>query len=131
MKIKCIHHVAIICSDYEKSKHFYIDILGFKPINEIYRKDRDSFKLDLEIGGKYQIELFSFVNPPRRLSYPEACGLRHLALGVDNIDDFVTYLKSNGLDIEDGIIRMDDITSRRFAFLHDPDGLPIEIYEEQ
>jgi len=77
-----IHHTAIICSNYEKSKHFYVNILGLQVLNEFYRKERDSYKLDLAIGLNYVLELFSFPNPPARPSRPEACGLRHIAFGV-------------------------------------------------
>lgn len=92
MFINKIHHIAIICSDYEKSKNFYVNILGFKILNEIYRSERKSYKLDLEIAGEYQIELFSFPSPPERITSPEARGLRHLAFEVDNIEDFIKYL---------------------------------------
>lgn len=127
MKIKKIHHVAIICSDYEKSKYFYVNILGFEIIQETLRTSRNSYKLDLRVGNGDQIELFSFPNSPKRLTRPEACGLRHLALEVDNIDESVDYLKSHNLEVED--IRIDEITGKRFTFFPDPDGLPLEIYE--
>ena len=127
MKIKKIHHVAIICSDYEKSKHFYVKILRFKIIQETWRKTRNSYKLDLCIGNSNQIELFSFPDSPKRLTRPEACGLRHLALEVDNIDESVDYLKSHGIEVEN--IRIDEITGKRFTFFPDPDKLPLEIYE--
>lgn len=127
MKIKKIHHVAIICSDYEKSKHFYVNILGFEIIQETLRKMRNSYKLDLLVGNGDRIELFSFPNSPKRLTRPEACGLRHLALEVDNINESIDYLKSHNLEVED--IRIDEITGKRFTFFPDPDGLPLEIYE--
>ncbi|NEO56502.1 MULTISPECIES: VOC family protein [unclassified Okeania] len=127
MKIKSFNHVAIICSDYEKSKHFYVNILGFEIIQETWRKPRNSYKLDLLVGSGDRIELFSFPNPPKRLTRPEACGLRHLALEVDNIDESVDYLKSHNIEVED--IRIDEITGKRFTFFPDPDGLPLEIYE--
>ena len=126
MNLKKIHHVAIIASDYEKSKHFYVNILGLKIIIEVYRKERNSYKLDLKLGDS-QIELFSFPNPPKRPSYPEACGLRHLAFEVTNIEETVEELKENGIDVED--IRVDEYTNRKFTFFEDPDGLPLELYE--
>lgn len=127
MKLNKIHHIAIICSDYEKSKDFYVRILGLNPIREVFRQERDSYKLDLQVNGDYQIELFSFPNPPKRPSYPEAAGLRHLAFEVDDIDEAVEDLLGHGLDIEP--IRLDPFTDRRFTFFADPDGLPIELYE--
>jgi glyoxylase I family protein len=127
MKLNKIHHIAIICSDYEKSKDFYVRILGLNPIREVFRQERDSYKLDLQVNGDYQIELFSFPNPPNRPSYPEAAGLRHLAFEVDDIDAAVEDLLGHGLDVEP--IRLDPFTERRFTFFADPDGLPIELYE--
>ncbi|NEO94570.1 MAG: VOC family protein [Moorea sp. SIO3G5] len=127
MKTKGFHHVAIICSDYEKSKQFYVDILGFSIIEETFRAARNSYKLDLQVGDGDRIELFSFPNPPERVSRPEACGLRHLAFQVDDIQASVNYLKSKGLDVE--IIRIDEHTGKRFTFFQDPDGLPLEMYE--
>jgi len=127
MKITGIHHVAIICSNYECSKKFYVEVLGFSIINETYRAQRNSYKLDLQVGENHQIELFSFPNPPQRVSNPEACGLRHLAFEVDDIDQTVYYLKSKGVEVED--IRVDEITSKKFTFFKDPDNLPLEIYE--
>lgn len=126
MNFKNIHHVAIISSNYEKSKNFYTKILGLEIIREVYREDRDSYKLDLKIGNS-QIELFSFRNPPKRLSYPEACGLRHLALAVNNIEEVINELKLNGIDTEE--VRIDEFTNCKFTFFEDPDGLPIELYE--
>ncbi|NEO70467.1 VOC family protein [Moorena sp. SIO3H5] len=127
MKTKGFHHVAIICSDYEKSKQFYVDILGFPIIEETFRAARNSYKLDLQVGDGDRIELFSFPNPPERVSRPEACGLRHLAFQVDDIEASVNYLKSQGLDVER--IRIDEHTGKRFTFFQDPDGLPLEMYE--
>ncbi|NEO49376.1 MAG: VOC family protein [Moorea sp. SIO4A3] len=127
MKTKGFHHVAIICSDYEKSKQFYVDILGFSIIEETFRAARKSYKLDLQVGDGDRIELFSFPNPPERVSRPEACGLRHLAFKVDDIEASVNYLKSKGVDVE--IIRIDEHTGKRFTFFQDPDGLPLEMYE--
>lgn len=126
MKLNRIHHVAIICSDYETSKNFYVNILGLKVIREIYRKERHSYKLDLEIGDS-QLELFSFSTPPKRPSYPEACGLRHLAFAVNNIESNVKELADIGINVEP--IRIDEFTEKKFTFFSDPDGLPIELYE--
>ena len=123
----CIHHIAIICSDYPRSKHFYVEILGFEIVREIYRNDRQSFKLDLRVGAQYQLELFSFPNPPIRPSSPEACGLRHLAFEVENVEDTVRRLRDRGVEVEP--IRVDEFTKKAFTFFRDPDNLPIEIYE--
>ncbi|HKJ30215.1 MAG TPA: VOC family protein [Balneolales bacterium] len=127
MNLKKIHHVAIICSDYEKSKYFYHNILGLDIIKETYRKNRDSYKLDLAVGGVYQIELFSFPNPPERPSYPEAAGLRHLAFEVEDLEMTIQNLKAYNINIEG--IRRDPLTQKRFTFFQDPDGLPLELYE--
>jgi glyoxylase I family protein len=127
MNLKRIHHVAIICSDYERSKHFYVNVLGLEVIHEHYRKERNSYKLDLKVNEYDQIELFSFENPPKRLSYPEACGLRHLAFEVENIEKAIAHLHKHDIEVEP--IRMDPITGKRFTFFADPDGLPIELYE--
>lgn len=127
MNTNGIHHVAIICSDYEQSKHFYVNILGFSVIQETFRSARNSYKLDLQVGSHDQIELFSFPNPPKRVSNPEACGLRHLAFEVENIDESVAELKSHEIEVEP--IRIDEMTGKRFTFFQDPDGLPLEIYE--
>ena len=124
---KRLHHVAIICSDYAKSKHFYIEILGFEIVREVYREERRSYKLDLKIGNHYQIELFSFPKPPARISGPEACGLRHIAFEVENVEDAVKKLTAKGVKFEP--IRVDEFTQKRFTFFRDPDNLPIEIYE--
>ncbi|WP_324829306.1 SMU1112c/YaeR family gloxylase I-like metalloprotein [Qipengyuania zhejiangensis] len=128
MKLNKIHHVAIICSDYQKSKRFYVDILGLKVVMETYREERNSYKLDLAVGGDYQIELFSFNNPPERTSYPEARGLRHLAFEVDDIEEAVIELEANGVGMEP--VRIDPVTEKRFTFFADPDGLPLELYEK-
>jgi glyoxylase I family protein len=128
MEIKAIHHVAIICSDYEKSKKFYVEVLGCSTIKETFRSERNSYKLDLQVGnGSAMIELFSFPHPPKRVNNPEACGLRHLAFAVENIDESVAYLQSKQIDVEE--IRLDEITEKRFTFFRDPDNLPLEIYE--
>jgi len=125
--ISGIHHIAIICSDYSASKKFYTEVLGFEILREIYRNERDSWKLDLKINGQYQIELFSFPNPPTRPSRPEACGLRHLALLVSDIQTSIDLLASKGVVCEP--LRIDPYTSKKFTFLSDPDGMPIELYE--
>ncbi|MGA9393041.1 MAG: VOC family protein [Candidatus Sulfotelmatobacter sp.] len=122
-----IHHVAIICSDYPKSKRFYVEVLGFKIVRETYREDRRSFKLDLQVGDQYQIELFSFPSPPARLSFPEACGLRHISFEVEDVQETVRKLQSRGVDAEP--IRIDESTNKSFTFFRDPDGLPIEVYQ--
>ncbi|ETS98305.1 VOC family protein [Providencia alcalifaciens] len=126
MKLNKIHHVAIICSDFAKSKHFYCQILGLQLLSEYYRPENDSWKADLAFGEHYQIELFSFTNPPKRLSYPEATGLRHLAFEVDNIEEWIAYLAQHQVVCEG--VRIDPYTQKRFTFLADPDGLPLELY---
>jgi glyoxylase I family protein len=122
-----IHHAAIICSDYEVSKHFYVEVLGLKVIAENYRQSRQSFKLDLALPGGGQIELFSFPNAPLRPSYPEARGLRHLAFEVENVATAKAQLEQRGVRVE--VIRIDEYTNMRFVFFADPDGLPLELYE--
>jgi len=125
--INKLHHIAIICKDYEKSKKFYVELLGFSIEQEIYREERQSFKLDLSLNGSYVIELFSFPNPPARLSHPEATGLRHIAFEVSDIEECIRILDENNVKSE--AIRVDEFTNRKFTFLTDPDGLPIELYE--
>lgn len=125
--IKGIHHIAIICSDYKISKHFYTDILGFEVLAEHYRSERRSWKLDLRAGPDIHIELFSFDSPPSRPSHPEAAGLRHVAFAVDNIEAAVHDLKTKGIKFED--MRTDEYTGKKFIFFADPDDLPIELYE--
>lgn len=127
IRLNSIHHIAIICSDYQKSKHFYTSILGLEIIQEIYREERQSFKLDLALNGIYTIELFSFPNPPQRVSRPEAVGLRHLAFEVNSIVKTRDQLIEKGIISEE--IRTDEFTQKRFFFIEDPDGLPIEFYE--
>lgn len=127
IKLNSIHHVAIICSNYQVSKKFYTEILGFKVHAEHYREARKSFKLDLKLGERYCVELFSFQNPPPRVSGPEACGLRHLAFEVDDIDMAVQWLEEKGVAVEP--IRTDEYTGKRFTFVADPDDLPLEFYE--
>ena len=122
-----IHHIAIICSDYEVSKKFYTEVLGLNIIREVYREERQSYKLDLAIGEHYVIELFSFPNPPARPSRPESCGLRHLAFSVENVEEKRNELISKGLECEE--IRIDEFTDKKFFFTTDPDNLPLEFYE--
>lgn len=128
LKINRVHHIAIICSDYERSKHFYTVVLGFKAVREVYREARRSYKLDLEVGNQYQIELFSFPGPPARPSRPEAVGLRHLAFEVDDVEEAKQEIEKHDVVVED--IRVDEFTGKRFTFFADPDGLPIELYEK-
>ena len=125
--LKNIHHIAIICSDYEVSKKFYTEVLGLTIIQEIYRTERQSYKLDLALNDNYAIELFSFPNPPKRVSRPEASGLRHLAFAVDNLEVIINHLNQNQIISEP--IRIDEFTGKRFTFISDPDDLPIEFYE--
>ena len=127
MKVNRINHVAIICSNYEVSKKFYTEVLGLLIIKETFRDSRNSYKLDLQVGKNDQIELFSFSQPPRRASNPEACGLRHLSFEVNDIEETVLYLKSHNVAVE--YIRIDEITGKRFTFFKDPDDIPLEIYE--
>jgi len=127
LKLNRVHHIAIICSDYQKSKHFYTDILGLNIVREVYREQRQSYKLDLEVAGQYQVELFSFPNPPARPSRPESAGMRHLAFEVDDIDEAVAHIEKYGIVVE--LIRIDEFTGKRYTFFADPDGLPIEFVE--
>ena len=126
--LNAIHHVAIICSDYQVSKRFYTELLGLKVLAENYRAGRDSWKLDLSLPSGNQIELFSFPNPPARPSQPEAQGLRHLAFVVDNVAEFAAYLTAQGVAVEP--IRIDEYTGKAFTFFQDPDGLPLELYQQ-
>ncbi|WAH36613.1 SMU1112c/YaeR family gloxylase I-like metalloprotein [Alicyclobacillus dauci] len=128
MKLNRIHHVAIICSDYERSKAFYTNVLGLQIIEETYRAERQSYKLDLRLTNGDQIELFSFPDRPARPSYPEALGLRHLAFQVDDIEQAVAELEEKGIVVE--TIRVDAVTGKRFTFFEDPDKLPLELYEK-
>jgi glyoxylase I family protein len=127
MQLSKIHHVAIICSDYSRSKKFYCETLGLRIIAEAYRSERQSYKLDLALPDGTQIELFSFPNPPARLSRPEACGLRHLAFEVMDVTATKIELEQKGIAVE--AIRIDEYTGRKFTFFADPDGLPLELYE--
>jgi glyoxylase I family protein len=125
---KRIHHIAIICSDYQRSKTFYTQVLKLDILRETYREERLSYKLDLGLNGTYIIELFSFPDPPKRPSQPESCGLRHLAFVVENLDETVAEFALNGVASEP--VRIDALTGRRFTFISDPDDLPIELYEQ-
>ena len=125
--LKGLHHVALIASDYKRSLHFYTEILGLELLSEIYRADRQSWKADLGLNGKYLLELFSFPQPAVRPSYPEATGLRHLAFAVSILENCIDALREKGISCEP--IRIDELTKKRFTFLRDPDGLPIELYE--
>ena len=125
--LKRIHHVAVICSDYARSKHFYTEILGLRVIAENYRAHRDSYKLDLALPDGGQIELFSFPGAPARPSRPEAQGLRHLAFVVDDVEATVAFLTAKGVEVEE--IRIDEYTLKKFTFFADPDGLPLELYQ--
>lgn len=127
INISKIHHTAIICADYEASKKFYTDVLGLTIVREVYRAERDSYKLDLALNGHYIIELFSFPAPPSRPSRPEAAGLRHLAFEVADIDETINFLHNKDIAYEP--LRVDEFTGSRFTFIADPDGLPIEFYE--
>ena len=127
LDLKGIHHIAIICSNYSVSKAFYTEVLGFEILQEVYREERDSYKLDLALNGQYIIELFSFPDPAERPSYPEANGLRHLAFAVEDIEKQVALLKNLGIKTEP--IRVDETSDKKFTFFTDPDGLPLELYE--
>ncbi|WP_018930393.1 SMU1112c/YaeR family gloxylase I-like metalloprotein [Gracilibacillus lacisalsi] len=122
-----IHHIAVICSDYQVSKDFYVNKLGLSIIKEVYREERNSYKLDLALHDRYVMELFSFPDPPERPSFPETCGLRHLAFSVEDVKETAAVLEEKGIPVEE--IRVDPITNKRFTFFQDPDQLPIEIYE--
>lgn len=125
--IRYIHHIAIIASDFQRSKQFYCQILGFTLDNECYREARDSWKAELSLHGHYTLELFSFPHPPQRPSYPEACGLRHLAFAVEDLDRAIAYLRGQGIICE--AVRIDPDSGKAFTFFADPDGLPLELYQ--
>ncbi|WP_428613114.1 MULTISPECIES: SMU1112c/YaeR family gloxylase I-like metalloprotein [Pseudoalteromonas] len=127
MELLGIHHAAIICSNYNKSKHFYTEVLKLPIIHELYRAERDSYKLDLALPDGSQLELFSFPGAPQRPSYPEAQGLRHLAFKVADIANAKEYLEQQGISVEE--IRVDEITGKQFTFFADPDDLPLELYQ--
>ncbi len=124
--LDAIHHVAVIASDYRRSRRFYVEVLGLEVIAEVFREARGSWKCDLRVGAA-QIELFSFPDPPPRASRPEACGLRHLAFSVDRLDPVIGRLQAAGVAVEP--VRVDQHTGCRFTFFADPDGLPLELYE--
>lgn len=128
LNLENIHHIAIICSNYDISKKFYTEILGLQILQEVYRAERDSYKLDLALNDNYVIELFSFPQVPARPSRPEAAGLRHLAFAVNDIHSAHSFLLQNNIYIE--AIRTDEYTGKRFTFFQDPDGLPLELYEK-
>ncbi|EJL6262265.1 VOC family protein [Vibrio cholerae] len=125
--LKRIHHAAIICADYPRSKAFYTEILGLRVVAENYRAARDSYKLDLALPDGSQIELFSFPNAPERPSFPEAQGLRHLAFVVDDVAEIKAQLEQQGVSVEP--IRIDEYTGKAYTFFADPDGLPLELYQ--
>jgi glyoxylase I family protein len=126
--LKRIHHAAIICADYDASKRFYVECLGLRVLAENFRAQRNSYKLDLVLPDGGQIELFSFPGAPARPSYPEAQGLRHLAFVVEDVDACKAQLEAMGITVE--AVRTDEYTGKRFVFFADPDGLPLELYEE-
>lgn len=126
MNLKKVHHIAVIGSSYERSKHFYVDLLGFSIVRENYRPERDDYKIDLQLDGM-ELELFIMKNCPMRPSCPEAYGLRHLAFAVDSVDDAVRELNQRGIITEP--IRFDPYTGKKMTFFHDPDNLPLEIHE--
>jgi glyoxylase I family protein len=128
LKLNSIHHIAVICKDYNASKHFYTEVLGCTIKQEVFRKERNSYKLDLSVNGQYGIELFSFPNPPARPSRPEATGLRHIAFEVDDINETVEELAKHNIVAEP--VRIDEFTNKKFTFIADPDDLPIEFYEK-
>lgn len=127
LMLKKVHHIAIICSNYAASKQFYTAVLGFSIVREVYRQERDSYKLDLVLNGDYIIELFSFPDPPPRPGRPEACGLRHLAFEVDDVAAVAAALLQKNVITEP--VRVDEFTGKKFTFFADPDGLPLELYE--
>ncbi len=122
-----VHHIAVIASDFERSKAFYIDVLGLRLRSEVYRSERDSWMADLELHGRYVVELFSFPDPPPRVNRPEAAGLRHLAFEVADVPESLAELDRLGVRHEE--IRVDPHTGKQMAFFFDPDGLPLELYQ--
>jgi len=128
LHIQSIHHVAILTDNYELSKQFYTEVMGFTVLKETYRAERQSYKLDLLINGKYQVELFSFPEYKERNSFPESKGLRHLAFAVENVDDSYLFLKEKGVQVQQ--VRTDEITGKKFLFFYDPNGQPLELYEQ-
>jgi glyoxylase I family protein len=128
INLNSVHHIAIICLDYDRSRDFYTRLLGLTIIRETFRAERNSYKLDLALNGEFVVELFSIPGSPPRPSYPEAAGLRHLAFEVDRIDEVCQYLKNLGIPFDP--VRIDSLTGKQFTFIADPDGLPIEFYEK-
>jgi len=128
LQLNRVHHIAVICSDYARSKIFYTEILGLTIVRETFREERHSYKLDLSLNGIYVIELFSFPHTPSRLSQPEATGLRHIAFEVDNLDVTIALLNDKNIIAEP--VRIDEWTGKKFTFIKDPDDLPIEFYEK-
>lgn len=127
MNLSAIHHVAIIVSDYEKAKDFYVEKLRFPVIRENYRPDRKDWKIDLQLSDSVELEIFVEPNAPERVNYPEACGLRHLAFQVVSVEETVKELEKSGIVCEP--IRIDEYTGKKMTFFADPDGLPLEIHE--
>ena len=127
LKIEKIHHVAILTDNYEVSKRFYTEVLGFEILAEVYRAERQSYKLDLSVNGVYQIELFSFPEYRERASFPEAKGLRHLAFAVADVAAAYLYLKEKSVEVQE--VRVDEYTGKKFLFFNDPNGQPLELYE--
>ena len=127
MNLSQIHHIAIIVSDYEASKDFYVNKLGFQIVRENYRPERNDWKLDLKVNETTELEIFGVKNPPGRVTRPDAAGLRHLAFFTDNIEETVAELKEKGIVTEP--IRVDEFSGKKFTFFADPDGLPIELHE--
>lgn len=127
LKIENIHHVAILTDNYEVSKRFYTEVLGFEIIAEVYRAERQSYKLDLSVNGVYQIELFSFPEYRERASFPEAKGMRHLAFAVADVEAAYLYLKEKSVDVQE--VRVDEFTGKKFLFFNDPNSQPLELYE--
>ena len=127
MNLSQIHHIAIIVSDYEASKDFYVNKLEFQIVRENYRPERNDWKLDLKVNEITELEIFGVKNPPARVTRPEAAGLRHLAFFTDNIEETVAELKEKGIVTEP--IRVDEFSGKKFTFFADPDGLPIELHE--
>ena len=127
MQLSRIHHIAVIVSDYALSRDFYVNKLGFPVIRENYRADRDDWKLDLRVNESTELEIFGVKNPPKRVNRPEACGLRHLAFQVVDVEKTVSELEALGIPCEP--IRTDTFTGKKMTFFADPDGLPLELHE--
>ena len=127
MKLSSVHHIAIIVSDIEKARGFYVEKLGFEVVRESYRKERDDWKLDLRVDEHTELEIFAEKNPPKRVNRPEACGLRHLAFRVESVEETVKELAEMGIECEP--IRTDSFTGEKMTFFLGPDGLPLELHE--